>query len=56
MIELYCKKNDWDSWSQKFLSQAKWKGNRKLLTGEGDKVGIDKILTQDEFDECDWHF
>ena len=35
-----------------FLSQGKWKGYKKLLVGNGSKVGVDKIPTQSEFERA----
>ena len=39
-----------NGWSEKFLAWAKCKGCKKLLTGEGDQLGFNKIPTQDEYD------
>ena len=49
IIDFAGMKSDWDGWSKNFLARAKHKGYKKLLTGKGDHVGVDKILTQDEY-------
>ena len=52
IIEFSGKKTDWDSWSEKFLSRGKQKGYKKLLVSTGTTPGVDKIPTQEEYDEA----
>ena len=52
IIEFSGKKTDWDSWSEKFLSRGKRKGYKKLLVSTGTTPGVDKIPTQEEYDEA----
>ena len=52
IIEFSGKKTDWDSWSKKFLLHGKQKGYKKLLVSTGSMPGMDKSLTQDEYEEA----
>ena len=52
IIEFSGKKTDWDSWSKKFLSHGKWKGYKKLLVSIGTTPGVNKIPTQEEFENA----
>ena len=51
-IEFSGKKTDWDSWSEKFLLHGKQKGHKKLLVSNGSTSGLDKIPTQDEYNNA----
>ena len=50
IIEFSGKKNDWDSWSKKFLLCGKWKGYKKLLVSTHTTPAVDKIPTQEEYE------
>ena len=49
-IEFLGKKTDWDSWSKKFVLHGKWKGYKKLLVSNRSTSGVDKIPTQEEYE------
>ena len=52
ITELLGKKAYWESWSERFLSCGKHKGNKKLLVSSGSPSGLDKISTQDEYENA----
>ena len=52
IIEFLGKKTDWDSWSEKFLLHGKQKGYKKLLVSTGTTPGVDKIPTQEEYENA----
>ncbi len=53
MIEFSGKKNDWKSWSVEFLDCGTRRGYKKLLVGEGKRVGVDKVPTKTEFEAAE---
>ena len=50
VIEFSGKKNDWKSWSGKFLAHGCQRGYKMLLVGEGKTVGVDKVPTESEYE------
>ena len=46
------KKHDWDIWSEKFLLHGKWKDYKKLLVSNGSTSLVDKVPTQDEYENA----
>ena len=52
IIRFSGKKTDWDSWSKKFLSRGKQKGYKKLLVSTDTTPGVDKLLTQEEYESA----
>ncbi len=53
VIEFSGKECDWKSWSVKFLACGNRRGNKKLLVGEGNTVGIDKVPNKSKFEEAE---
>ena len=51
IIEFPGKKTDWERWSEKFLLHGKQKGY-KLLVSNVSMSGVDKIPTQDEYENA----
>ena len=45
------KNSDWEWWLEKFLSQRKGKGYKKLLVGEESTNIVDKVPMQKEYDD-----
>ena len=52
ITECLGKKTNWESWSKKFLSYGKKKGYKELLVSNGSTLGMDKIPTQDEYENA----
>ena len=48
-LNFWAKKNNWESWSKNFLLHGLWEGYKKLLVSNRSMSGIDKIITQDEY-------
>ena len=46
------KKADWKSWSKKFLLHGKQKGYKKLLISSGSMSDVDKIPTQNDYENA----
>ena len=52
IIEFSGKKADRESWSKKFLLHGKHKGYKKLLASSGSTSSMDKIPTQDKYENA----
>ena len=52
ITEFLHKKTNWDSWSKKFLLHRKLEGYKKLLVSTGSTPGMDKIPTQEEYEDA----
>ena len=52
IIEYSGKKTDWDSWSEKSILHGKRKGYKKLLVSTGSMPGMDKIPTQEGYEDA----
>ena len=50
VISFSGKKSSWDGWSEKFLAKAEFKGYRKLLLCKKNKVGVDRVPTEKEYE------
>ena len=45
IIQFSGSKSNLDGWTEKFLAQVTFKCYKKLLTGKGDQIEIDRIPT-----------
>ena len=50
--EFFGKKNDQEYWSKKIHLQGKQKGYKMLLVGNASTSGMDKIHTQNEYENA----
>ena len=52
IIDFMGKKAEWESWSEIFISHGKHKGYKKLLVSSRSMLGMDKIPTQDKYENA----
>ena len=45
-------KANWESWSEKFLLHGRWKGYKSLLVSSIFMTSMDKISTQDKYENA----
>ena len=50
IVEFLGKKTNWESWPEKFLLHGKQKGYKELLVNSGSMSSVDKIPSQDEWE------